>query len=85
MDLEKLTLQINTRDVYEIIQETLNYFKSFHSKSTSQKQAHIKKLERILEVTELINFAENKSIHKKFSQSVIRQKDKRTSRKGSRF
>ncbi|KAI9553183.1 hypothetical protein GHT06_021077 [Daphnia sinensis] len=47
-DLTKFTLQVSTNDVYITIQETLNYFKSCHTKSASQKQAHIKKLEKIL-------------------------------------
>ncbi|KZS07536.1 Death domain-associated 6-like protein [Daphnia magna] len=47
-DLEKFILQVSTNDVYITIQEILNYFKSCHAKSASQKQAHIKKLEKIL-------------------------------------
>ncbi|XP_057381494.1 death domain-associated protein 6-like isoform X2 [Daphnia carinata] len=47
-DLAKFILHVSTNDVYITIQEILNYFKSYHTKSTSQKQAHIKKLEKIL-------------------------------------
>jgi hypothetical protein len=44
-------LQVNTSDIYILIQELLVYFKSCNAKAASKKQAHIKKLENYLQVT----------------------------------
>ena len=54
-EMSRFILQVQNSDIYVIIQEVLIYFKSCNAKSSSKKQAHIKKLESYLEVTKHTN------------------------------